>query len=151
MSVWERGSYTNVCASESNLNHRMIDWFHLWCSRILLSRWELSGAIDIFFSYNFISLGRGPFAIDRRVFFFPVPKLGLHFIIDSHIHEALIDHWRQINLQVAPISKLTFYLSAFPCFLTCCQLTKSQKLKSIKAVYFWTKYYELSTNCSKME
>ena len=149
MSVWEWGSYTNVCASESNLNHRIIDWFHLWlgCSQILL--WELSGAIDIFFPSV---LGRGPFAIDRRVcLFFPVPKLGLHFIIDSHIHEALIDHWRQINLQVAPISKLTFYLSAFPCFLTCCQLTKSQKLKSIKAVYFWTKYYELSTNCSKME
>ena len=31
------------------------------------------------------------------------------------------------------ISKLTFNLSAFPCFLTCCQLTKSQKAEKYKS------------------
>ena len=46
------------------------------------------------------------------------------------------------------ISKLTFCLSAFPCFLTCCQLTKSQKKKSWKVQKPSTLEYNLVLNCS---
>ena len=44
------------------------------------------------------------------------------------------------------ISKLTFYLSAFPCFLTCCQLTKTQKAEKYRSRLLLE--YNLVHNCS---
>ena len=55
---------------------------------------------------------------------------------------------RQIerNSERKHISKLTFYLSAFPCFLPCCQLTKSQKAEKYKSRLLLE--YNLVLNCS---
>ena len=49
-------------------------------------------------------------------------------------------------LESSSISKLTFYLLAFPCFLTCCQLTKSQKAEKYKSRLLLE--YNLVVNCS---
>ena len=56
------------------------------------------------------------------------------------------------------VAKMTFYLSAFPCFLTCRQLTKSQKAEKYKSCLLLDEVtvlriknkleYNLVVNCS---
>ena len=49
------------------------------------------------------------------------------------------------KLSIPFISKLTFYLLAFPCFLTYCQLMKKQKAEKDKSCLLLE--YNLVANC----